>query len=367
MKSDRYISQEFSTEQEMSSFSVESVLKICQGPQFPRAISTFKTQGRQIEVSNIAEISDYFRASNLVDCRINAYPKFTNYNGINMQSPTLVMCDLDLVKFRTERQLLQVLDETLENIKQEIDGIPTVIFTGNGFHVYQPIRLPVLEQESIFARFENPSTEFIRYAAQKWTNGKNDPANHPSVNSCMLRVPTSINSKNGKTVEIIQEWNGIAPPANKMLADFYIRLAAKKLAHESKKKEYYFYPTTHMKKNYNRFGSRTTVDFTTNAIEGIAWIDDLITGDGIADYRKLMVDLVLAPYFVNIKQADYDTAYSQIANWLDKCGRKKRLDFNPRFKIAYALKRSLRTGIKPMRLETMRNDYSDMYDEIGNK
>jgi len=49
---------------------------------------------------------------------------------------------------------------------------------------------------------------------------------------------------------------------------------------------------------------------------------------------------------------------------LDKCGRKKRLDFNPRFKIAYALKRSLKTGIKPMRLETMRNDYNDMYNEI---
>lgn len=348
----------------MSSF-LESVLKICRGPQFPRTISTSKTQGRQIKVSNIEEILASFKEANLVDCRINAYPKFTNYKDINMQPPTLVMCDLDLVKFRTEHLMFKALDQTVENIQNDIGGIPMILFTGNGYHVYQAINLPVLEQESMFARFDNPSTEFIRYAAQKWTNGKNDPANHPSVNSCLLRVPGSINSRNGKTVEIIQEWNGIAPAANKMLTDFYIRLAAKKLAHESKKKEYYFYPSTYMTKNYNRFGSRTTVDFTTNAIDGIAWIDDLIIGEGVADHRKLMVDLVLAPYFVNIKRTDYDTAYSKIAEWLDKCGRKNRLDFNPRFKIAYALKRSLKTGIKPMRLETMKNDYNDMYNEIA--
>ena len=364
MKSDCYISQEFSTEQELSSF-LDITLKICQGPQFPRTVSTFKTQGRQIEVSTINKIKDHFRAANLVDCRINAYPKFTSYKDINMQPPSLVMCDLDLVKFRTKKLLFQTLDQTVENIKRDIGGIPMVTFTGNGYHVYQALSLPVLEQESMFARFDNPSTEFIRYAAQKWTNGKNDPANHPSVNSCLLRMPGSINSKNNKKVEIVQEWNGIAPAANKMLTDFYIRLAAKKLARESKKKEYYFYPTTYMKKNYNHFGSRTMVDFTTNAIDGISWIDVLISGDGIADYRKLMVDLVLAPYFVNIKQADYETAYSKIAEWLNKCGRKKRLDFNPRFKIPYALKRSLKIGIKPMRLETMKNNYGDMYNEIG--
>lgn len=362
-KSDCYISTKFSTKAEMSSF-LENILKVCRGPEFPRTISTYKTQGRQIEVSNIDKIIASFSEANLVDCRINAYPRFTSYQDINMQPPTLVMCDLDLVKFRTEKQLLHALDQTVENIKKDINGIPMVLFTGNGYHIYQPIKLPVLEQESIFARFDNPSTEFIRYAAQKWTNGKNDPANHPLVNSCLLRVPGSINSKNLKLVEVVQEWNGIAPPANRMLTDFYIRLAAKRIAHESKLKEYYF-QRKYMKKNYNHFGSRTITDFSANAIDGITWIEYLLEGEGIADYRKLMIDLVIAPYLVNIKQYDYDTARAMLAEWLDKCGRKKRLDFNPRFKISYALKRSLKTGITPMRLETMKNNYSDTYNEIG--
>jgi hypothetical protein len=74
----------------------------------------------------------------------------------------------------------------------------------------------------------------IRYAAQKWTEGKNDPSNHPSVNSCLLRVPGSINSKNNKVVEVVQLWNSIRPAANSMLFDFQIELAAKKLANKSK-------------------------------------------------------------------------------------------------------------------------------------
>ncbi|MGH9988586.1 MAG: hypothetical protein ACRD8W_32030, partial [Nitrososphaeraceae archaeon] len=61
---------------------------------------------------------------------------------------------------------------------------------------------------------------------------------------------------------------------------------------------------------------------STEAAGSIHWIDDLLAGDGIADHRKLMVDLGLAPYFVNIKQADYNTAYSKIREWLDKCLRR---------------------------------------------
>jgi hypothetical protein len=55
-----------------------------------------------------------------------------------------------------------------------------------------------------------------------------------------------------------------------------------------------------------------------------------------------------------------EEAYSKLADWLDRCGRKRRLDFNPRDK-SYALKRSLKIGIKPMKLETMKNNYYDMY------
>jgi hypothetical protein len=345
--------------------TLKKMLTICQGFPFPRTISTHSTQGRQVEVYSLKEILAHFEASQFLDCRINAFPKFTKYHDINMQPPTFVMCDLDLMKFRTEKQLLNTLDQTVENIKKDTNGVPMILFTGNGYHVYQPIELPVLEQESIFVRFDKPSTEFIRYAAQRWTNGKNDPSNHPSVISCLLRVPGSFNSKNNKKVEIVQEWDGKRPTANLILSDFYIKLVARKLAYRSKQSEYYYYPTTSMKKNYNHFGHVPRADFGVTSIQGIPWIENLLNNsEGITDFRKLMIDLVIAPYLVNIKQYDYDIAYSKLAEWLDKCGRRRRLDFNPRDKISYSLKRSLKTGMKPMKLETMKNSYYQLFDVL---
>jgi hypothetical protein len=242
-----------------------------------------------------------------------------------------------------------------------------VLFTGGGYHVYQPVDMPVLEEESIFRFFDNPSTEFMRYAAQRWTKGKNDACNNPSVRSCLLRVPGSINSKNNKTVEIVQEWNGKRPAANKLLYDFYIKLAAKKLACRSTQKEDY-YPTTshHFKhKTYTHYGHvpKYPADPTT-AVDGIAWIDMILDNGGMADYRKILVDLVIAPYLVNIKQCDYDEAYNKVIKWLDRCGQKHRLDFNARFKVRYALNRSKRNGIRPMKLATMKTNYSDVYQEV---
>jgi hypothetical protein len=172
---------------------IQLILDHFEEPVFPRTISTKATQGKQIPVYNIEEIYTGFQQANFIDCRINAYPAYTNYQGINRQAPNFVMCDLDITKFRTQKLLLKTLHRTTESIAKDLGctASPTILFTGNGYHIYQPIRLPVLENESIFAspKYENPSTEFIRYAAQKWTEGKNDPSNHPSVNSCLLRVP----------------------------------------------------------------------------------------------------------------------------------------------------------------------------------
>ena len=39
-------------------------------------------------------------------------------------------------------------------------------------------------------------------------DNKADVNHNPSLKSCMVRVPGSINSKNGQEVRIIQEWDG---------------------------------------------------------------------------------------------------------------------------------------------------------------
>jgi hypothetical protein len=332
------------------------------GPIFPRTISTAATRNKQILVTDIDQIYNKFKAADFVDCRINAYPDYTNFKGINRQYPALVMCDLDLSNFKTEKLLLRTLRTTVKNIAKDLgeNAKPTVLFTGNGYHVYQPIKLPILEQEELFEIFETPSTQFIRYAAKKWTKGKNDPANHPSVNSCMIRVPNSINSKNGKLVQAIQPWNGVRPAANGMLFWFQMHLADEKLKYDLK---------------HNRglakalaSGKEIRISFKDlkDRPQEIHWIESaILDGHGIADWRKATIHLVLAPYLINVRKCDYSTAHGIIADWLDKCTRIRSLDFNARNKISYALKHA-KDGpvLYPMRQDTMREKYPQMYAEI---
>jgi hypothetical protein len=332
------------------------------GPLFPRTISTYNTRNRQILVTDIDQIYNQFRAADFKDCRINAYPDFTNFQGINMQYPALVMCDLDHCNFKTEKLLQKTLRTTIKNIATDLgeSAKPTVLFTGNGYHVYQPIKLPVLERESLFEIFETPSTQFIRYAAKKWTGGKNDPCNHPSVNSCMVRVPNSINSKNGKTVEVVQWWNGVRPAANGMLFWFQVHLVDAKLKYDYK----------HGRGLAKALAGGKEIrislirsDLNSNdAPREMYWIEKaILDGPGIGDWRKATIHLVLAPYLINIRKCDHSTAHDIITDWLDKCMGIRRLDFNARNKIDYALKHAFPY---PMRQDTMQSKYPQMYTEI---
>ena len=154
----------------------------------------------------------------------------------------------------------------------------------------------------------------------------------------------------------MQEWNGKRPAANRLLQDFYIKSAEKKLASRLEQREYYAPTSRHFEhKTYRHYGHTPKYPAeSTTAVDGIAWIDTILSNGGMADHRKILVDLVIAPYLVNIKQCDYDQAYNTVIKWLDRCGQKRRLDFNARFKVRYALKRSKQNGIRPMQLDTMK-------------
>ena len=58
------------------------ILNHFQEPIFPRKVMT-KKLGYQIEVFNKEEALECFKSSNYEDCRINAYPSFTDYHSIN--------------------------------------------------------------------------------------------------------------------------------------------------------------------------------------------------------------------------------------------------------------------------------------------
>ena len=64
-------------------------------PLFPRKIMT-RALGHQKEVLDAQEALAYFNASNNEDCRINSYPTYTEYRGINLTAPSFLMIDFDL-------------------------------------------------------------------------------------------------------------------------------------------------------------------------------------------------------------------------------------------------------------------------------
>jgi hypothetical protein len=77
---------------------LDFILSHFQEPMFPRKIMT-KDLGYQVEVFNREEALEYFKSSNYKDCRINAYPSFTEYQGINRTPISFLMVDLDLKDF----------------------------------------------------------------------------------------------------------------------------------------------------------------------------------------------------------------------------------------------------------------------------
>jgi hypothetical protein len=189
-------------------------------PIFPRTISTAATYGAQVLVYSKEEALARFEAANLLDCRINAYQAFTQYKGINRQAPNFIFMDLDRSDFTTEKVHALALDRTLKNIRG-LGSEPTVIWSGNGYHVYLPINAFVLELEEVFAKFDQPSNKFLRFAARHLSNYKSDPNNNPSLNSCMVRIPGSHDAKciTNSDVKVIQVWNGYRLPINYLLRD----------------------------------------------------------------------------------------------------------------------------------------------------
>jgi hypothetical protein len=130
-----------------------------------------------------------YEESHLIDCRVNAYPSYTEYKEIQRYPPNFIFADLDLSTFRNLETLERALQTTLQIIRIKINGTATVLWTGNSYHIYQPIDAIILEEYEQFAEFENPSIKFLRFAENKLTGGKSDPSHNPSFKSCMIRIP----------------------------------------------------------------------------------------------------------------------------------------------------------------------------------
>ena len=165
--------------------NIQFILRHFGEPLFPRTISTIRSKNTQIEVNNIGQLYDEFERSNFIDCRINAFPI------IEKPVPNLLFIDLDHI--HRNISLDDVLELTLQNIQKRLSGSPTVLLSGNGYHIYQPILTPVsLEDVEDFNEFDNADNQFLRFEKDYLSSGLADKSNYPSLKSCMLRIPRFI-------------------------------------------------------------------------------------------------------------------------------------------------------------------------------
>jgi Primase X len=339
---------------------IDFILTHLKEPLFPRTISTYTSEGRQFEVFSKEEMIKAFEQSDFLDCRVNAYPSYTEYKGINRQAPNFLFIDLDRSTFDTERAHRVALTNTLRNIKEKLsEAYPTVVWSGNGYHIYQPIEAFILEEEEVFSsnEFDQPSKEFLRFAEQYLSNNKSDPSHNPSFKSCMIRIPGSFNSKcvlkgEDPEVRIIQRWDGYRPKINLLLGTFHAYLVdqKKKIKESQRQKEL---------KEKNRVKN---TDLPARTL--IPWIE-LLLETPIEDYRKNAVSLILGPYLINVKKLSYDDAFNIIKDWLNKCDSIKRLDSNFSYRIKYTLENSIKNGYLPMKFETLKEKNRALYDSLN--
>ena len=258
------------------------------------------------------------------------------------------MIDLDLKDFENTRDRLDTrLKKTLKKLSAKFDGsaYPTILWTGNGFHIYQPIDGLVFEEFDIFYDFLNYlngrdlTTEFLRFAEKYLTDGKADPQHLPSVRSCLVRVPGTFNSKNNEEVRIIQRWDGIRPAIQKITTEFMSYLIQKRIDKIREIEKEQKLRAKFANSPLNRYNNTNT----------IAWIEKLLQTP-IDDYRKTCMWRILCPYLINIRKLTKEEASIILKDWLEKCDKKRRLDFNPQREVSSKLR-----GVRPYRQSSKKN------------
>lgn len=142
---------------------------------FPRKMMT-KHKKYQFTVYDKDELIQKCLGSNLCDCRINGYPILDKQEVVTYP-PNFIFIDLDLSNFMIYKNPQKMLDKTLRNVLNKISASlsiepsqhtqrsplenehdfqqtnlgfgtvvkPTVLWSGNGYHIYLPIQGLILD------------------------------------------------------------------------------------------------------------------------------------------------------------------------------------------------------------------------------
>jgi hypothetical protein len=336
---------------------------------FPRKMSTSLSQGRQFTIYNEEQFLNECIKANFIDCRLNAYPVLLDGDmAAATQAPNLIFIDIDLLTFDYETSLPELnktLSKLLKIIKQKLEGCdPTVLWTGNGYHIYIVLDTRPLELTTDLTELSiRPSKEFLKYAEISFTSKKADPKHNHSFNSYLLRIPHTFNSKcidknKNSEVTIIQKFDSQNVPqiGIQLLREFRLYLADLDI-----KNKRTFIDQKQKIKQYNK---NTNSQSTTYEVpQSYQWIETLLQTP-IPDHRKFAIDLLLIPYLLNIRHLSFNQTYSIITDWILKCNAFRVLQPSVKsfdYRIKLAINRSVKNRIPPIKRQTIMENYPDWY------
>ena len=276
-----------------------------------------------------------------------------------------------MADFKSQKSLDLTLKKTLKNIKNSLNGSPTVLWSGNGYHVIQPLECPIeLEHITEFQKYKNItpllSQEFLRFAKYFLSNGKADKNNYPSFNSCLLRIPGSINSKcldniekrlsGNIKVKVLQKWNrDRVLISREFIEDFRTYLEQKITDQENNNRN-------DKNNNQNKYNNNNNNnDNTSNCY--YEWIEKLLQTP-IEDGRKFVLWRIFCPYLINVRKLSPNDSTLILREWLNKCNSVRKLDFDHTHEIKERLKHV--GNFKPIGIQKLKTDgeYRELYQLI---
>jgi hypothetical protein len=259
------------------------------------------------------------------------------------------MIDLDVCNSGFDDRIIKAaLRKTLLKVMRRLSLKPTVIWSGNGYHIYIPINAVVLEGIKEFAHVDQVSIKFLRFAEWYLSTGASDSTHNATVslNNCMLRIPGSLNSKNNAQVRLIEKWDGNRPNINLLVGTFCAYLRNQEII------------------ELKKCNSLPRV-VTATSSGAIQWIERLLQTP-IHDHRKFAVWRILAPYLISVKGLSAEQASSIIEEWLNRCNQLNRLNFHPESKTREGI-RGAAIGYRPISCEKLKIENNELYQIFTQK
>jgi hypothetical protein len=212
---------------------IKCILNHFKEPIFPRTIRSINTTYLETQFKVVYDEKEMFRTyeqSKFIDCRVSIYPslyatkEYSNDKDVNVQLADLITFDLHKSVFMRESAQIKALYAILQAIKKILAARPTILCSGNAFHICQPIEPDPTERIEKFRESiinECPALGlFLRLS-------KLDPFHvQQQYNPPMLLIPGTLSSKceegeERHEITIIQRWDGHRPKIDPVLIDFH--------------------------------------------------------------------------------------------------------------------------------------------------